>query len=236
MISVKNVSKYFGRFKALNQVSFEIQTGEIIGFLGQNGAGKTTLMRILTGYLKPSGGKIAIGGIDVLKDPLKVRRQMGYLPENPPLYPVLTVKEYLKFAAQLREIPPKSQEKEIQRVLSLCDLKEVSFKPIGHLSKGFKQRVGIAQAIIHDPAVLILDEPTAGLDPVQNLSVRKLIKDLEYKRTVILSTHILSEIEQISKRVLVIKNGSIIADRPLEEWLAVSASSSLEEAFIKLVG
>ena len=235
MISVKGVSKYFGRFKALDQVSFEIQKGEIIGFLGQNGAGKTTLMRLLTGYLKPSGGKILIGGIDVSKDPLKVRRQIGYLPENPPLYPVLTVKEYLKFAAQLREIDVKNQENEIQRVLSLCDLKEVSSKEIGLLSKGFKQRVGIAQAIIHDPAVLILDEPTAGLDPVQNLSVRNLIRDLEHKRTVILSTHILSEIEEISKRVLVIKNGNIIADLVLEEWLAVSGSENLEEALIKPV-
>ncbi len=235
MIHVQNVFKYFGHFKALDDICFEIKSGEIVGFLGQNGAGKTTLMRIVTGFLKPTSGKVIIDGNDMAQFPLKIKQKIGYLPENPPLYPVLTVKEYLRFAAQLREIPAKEQNREIERAMMMCDLKQVSSKEIGILSKGFRQRVGIAQAIIHDPAVLILDEPTSGLDPVQNLSVRKLIKDLEHKRTVILSTHILSEIEQIAKRVLVIKDGSIIIDQELADWMKESSANSLEDLFVKTV-
>ena len=233
MITVEKVSKFFGSFKALKEISFEIKSGEIVGFLGQNGAGKTTLMRILTTYLQPTVGKATVGGIDVLKDSWRVRKIIGYLPETPPLYPHMLVKDYLKFAAELKDVPAKEQPVEIDRVLECCDIADVKNKPIGILSKGYKQRVGIAQAIIHDPQVLILDEPTNGLDPVQILQVRALIKNLEYKRTVIISTHILPEIEQIAKRVLVIKAGAIVADDYLENLMAKTASKNLEEVFLK---
>lgn len=233
MIKLKGVSKYYGDFKALSDVSFEIKTGEIVGFLGQNGAGKTTLMRILTTFLKPTSGEVIVASEDALKNSAAVRRHIGYLPENPPLYHALSIKSYLRLAAKLREVPAKNQSQEIERVLSLCDLKNVEDQNIGTLSKGYKQRVGIAQAIIHDPMVLILDEPTSGLDPVQNLQVRKLIKSLEHKRTVILSTHILSEIEHIAHRLLVIKAGNIIKDSSLSSLLEKGAT--LEDVFVRMV-
>ncbi len=241
MISTKNVTKYFGGFQALKDVSFEINKGEIVGFLGQNGAGKTTLMRILTSYLPATSGEVRIGGEDVFKNSLTVRRKIGYLPETPPLYSNMTVKDYLRFAAQMKDVPGKQQRKQIDRVLEECNIGDVRNKTIGNLSKGYRQRVGIAQAIINEPEVLILDEPTSGLDPVQNLQVRKLIKSLRHERTVILSTHILSEIEQIAQRVLIIKSGQIIVDESLYLLLksqngAQCAESTLEEVFIRLHG
>ena len=172
---------------------------------------------------------------DVKKQSLKVRQKIGYLPENPPLYSNLSVKSYLRLAARLREVPSKDESAQIERVLSVCDLKNVEHQTIGILSKGYKQRVGIAQAIIHNPQVLILDEPTSGLDPVQNLQIRKLIKSLEHKRTVILSTHILSEIEHIAHRVLMIKKGRIIADSVLSELLQEKKPNTLEDIFIRMV-
>ena len=219
MIVTQNVTKSFGRFQALKNISFEINKGEIVGCLGQNGAGKTTLMRLLTSYLPATSGKITIGGVDVSKNSLSIRRKIGYLPETPPLYVDMTVREYLKFAAQLKDVPSRQQRKQVDRVSEECHLKEVENKTLGILSKGFKQRVGIAQAIIHDPDVLILDEPTSGLDPIQILQVRQLIQSLKSQRTVLLSTHILSEIEQIAQRVLIIKNGEILADASMENLL-----------------
>ncbi len=233
MIIAKQVTKYFGGFQALKGISFEISRGEIVGFLGQNGAGKTTLMRILTTYLPVTSGKVIIAGEDVAKNSLAIRRRIGYLPENPPLYSDMTTRDYLKFAAQLKDVPIKQQRTQIDKVLAECNLKDVQDKTIGILSKGYKQRVGIAQAIINDPEILILDEPTIGLDPVQIIQVRNLIKSLEYKRTVILSTHILSEIQQIAQRVLVIKSGEIIVDETLENLLRGSGSS-LEDVFLRL--
>jgi len=233
MIITQNITKYFGGFQALKDVSFTIGKGEIVGFLGQNGAGKTTLMRILTTYLPASAGAVIIGGKNVEKDSLAVRRKIGYLPETPPLYHDMTVKDYLLFAAQLKDVPPKKQRFQLDKVLEECNLKDVQGKIIAVLSKGFKQRVGIAQAIINDPEVLILDEPTIGLDPVQIIQVRNLIKSLEHKRTVILSTHILSEIQQIAQRVLIIKAGEIIVDAGVKDLLAGS-ESNLEEIFLKL--
>ncbi len=235
MIVVKNIVKNFGGFTALKNISFEIKKGELIGFLGQNGAGKTTLMRILTSYLLPTSGEVTIDGEDVTRRSLAVRRKIGYLPETPPLYPDMTVEEYLKFSAQLKDVKANRIRVEMDRVLAECRLKNVQRQRISILSKGFKQRVGIAQAIIHDPAVLILDEPTNGLDPVQILHVRELIKGLDQKRTVILSTHILSEIEQIAQRVIVLKSGEIIADDSLENLFKAQTSTNLEEAFLKLV-
>lgn len=233
MIIAKNVTKYFGGFQALKDVSFEINKGEIVGFLGQNGAGKTTIMRILTSYLPATSGKVIIAGQEVSKNSLAIRKKIGYLPETPPLYSNMTVKDYLKFAAQLKDIPAKQQPIQIDKALMECSLKSVQYRIIGTLSKGYKQRVGIAQAIINDPEILILDEPTIGLDPVQIIQVRNLIKNLEYKRTVILSTHILSEIQQISKRVLIIKSGEIIIDETLENLLR-EFKSNLEDIFLRL--
>ena len=239
MISTKNVTKYFGEFQALKDVSFEINKGEIVGFLGRNGAGKTTLMRILTTYLPATSGEVVIGGNDVVKNSLAVRRKIGYLPETPPLYSNMTVKDYLKFAAQIKDLTGKQQHKQIDKVLEECNIGDVENKMIGNLSKGYRQRVGIAQAIINEPEVLILDEPTSGLDPVQNLQVRKLIKSLRHERTVIISTHILSEIEQIAQRVLIIRSGQIIVDESLDLLLKSQrggqcAKPTLEDVFIRL--
>ena len=234
MIIARNISKHFGELQALKEVSFEIRRGEIVGFLGQNGAGKTTLMRILTSYLPATTGEVLIGGKDVYKNSLDVRKKIGYLPETPPLYPDMTTGEYLRFAAQLKDVPASRMHEEIDRVLTESDLQDVRNKTIGTLSRGFRQRVGIAQAIINDPDLLILDEPTSGLDPIQILQVRKLIRNLKQKRTVLLSTHILSEIEQIAQRVIIIKSGKIIADQPLDALL--STSSNQKKILIRFKG
>ncbi len=241
MIITKNITKYFGPVHALKDVSFEINKGEIVGFLGQNGAGKTTLMRILTSYLPVSSGSVVIDGKDLAKGSLAVRRQIGYLPETPPLYMDMTVKDYLKFAGEIKDVPLNRLNRQLDKVLEECQLTHVQRKTIGTLSKGYKQRVGIAQAIIHEPKLLILDEPTSGLDPIQNLQVRKLIKSLKDERTVILSTHILSEIEQIAKRVLIIKSGRIIVDDSLDVILGRNQADpskrlSLEEFFVQCHG
>ncbi len=234
MISVKNLTKSFGKRAALKNISFEIKQGEIVGFLGQNGAGKTTLMRILTTYLAPSSGEVTVGGCNVVKNSLNVRRKIGYLPETPPLYTSMTVQDYLRFAARLKEVPARNQTPQIKKVLEECRLRDVRNQLIGTLSKGYRQRVGLAQAIINDPEILILDEPTSGLDPVQIIQVRNLIKNLEQKRTVILSTHILSEIEQIARRVLILGHGEVIADDSLANLCA--QGENLEQVFLRLVG
>ena len=233
MIVVEQVTKYFGRFQALKDISFEINKGEIVGFLGQNGAGKTTIMRILTSYLPVTSGKVTIAGKEVSKNSLAIRKKIGYLPETPPLYSNMTVRDYLKFAAQLKNVPVKQQRIQIDKVIESCNIQSVQRKTIDTLSRGYKQRVGIAQAIINDPQVLILDEPTIGLDPVQIIQVRNLIKSLEYERTVILSTHILSEIQQIAQRVLIIKSGEIIVNETLEN-LVKEFGTNLEDIFLRL--
>jgi len=238
IITTKNITKYFGSFQALKDVSFEINKGEIVGFLGQNGAGKTTLMRILTSYLPASSGTVMIDGDDIAKNSLTIRQKIGYLPETPPLYMNMTVKDYLKFATEIKDIPVKQRCRQLDKVLEECQIEDVKDKTIATLSKGYKQRVGIAQAIIHEPKLLILDEPTSGLDPIQNLQVRSLIKNLKDQRTVILSTHILSEIEQIAQRVLIIKAGQVIVDESLEVLLKTNNADqyqkvTLEEVFVK---
>jgi len=219
MIKANNITKHYGDFCALKDISFNIEKGEIVGFLGRNGAGKTTLMRIMTTYLHASKGTMLVGDEDVKARSLAVRRKIGYLPETPPLYPDMEVRSYLQFAAQIKEIPAKLHSAQVDRVLDECNLWDVERKTISKLSKGFKQRVGIAQAIINEPELLILDEPTSGLDPVQILQVRDLIKNLECKRTVVLSTHILSEIEQIAKRVMIINDGELVADENIQDLL-----------------
>lgn len=238
MIRTKNITKYFGSFQALKDVSFEINKGEIVGFLGQNGAGKTTLMRILTSYLSASSGSVIIDDKDLASHSLSIRQKIGYLPETPPLYMDMTVSDYLKFAARIKDVPAHRLNHQVDKVLEECQLGTVRAKTIGTLSKGYKQRVGIAQAIIHEPKILILDEPTSGLDPIQNLQVRKLIQSLKDERTVILSTHILSEIEQIAQRVLIIKSGQIIVDDALDTILGKNQADpskrlSLEEFFVQ---
>jgi len=238
MIKIENVTKYFGNTQALKGISFEIKKGEIVGFLGRNGAGKTTLMRILTSYLPVSSGKVLIDKKDVAKHSMAVRQMIGYLPETPPLYPDMTAREYLTFAAQLKDIPTKRIRQHVDKALNDCYLRNVADKTIATLSKGYQQRVGIAQAIINDPQILILDEPTNGLDPVQIRRMRALIKSFQEERTVIISTHILSEIEQIARRVLIIKDGLIVADDTLENFLSDEQGGvhSLEEVFLRLNG
>ncbi|MCA9393416.1 MAG: ABC transporter ATP-binding protein [Candidatus Omnitrophica bacterium] len=234
MIKAENICKDYGNTRALDNVSFGIRNGEVIGFLGQNGAGKTTLMRIMTTYLPATSGRILVDGVDIARDTMMMRRKVGYLPETPPLYMNMTVHDYLEFAARLKDVPENQIRKRIDRVCYECSLDDVRNKIIGKLSKGYKQRVGIAQAIINEPSILILDEPTSGLDPIQVQQVRKLIKNIEMQRTVILSTHILSEIEQMAERVFIIKEGRIVKDALLEELL--KEYESLEKAFLAIVG
>lgn len=236
MIRTENVTKFFGGTRALKGVSFEIHKGEIVGFLGRNGAGKTTLMRILTSYLTASSGRVTVDGQDAARHSLAVRRKIGYLPETPPLYPDMTARDYLTFAARLKDVPARKVRAQVDKVINECYLRNVARKTISTLSKGYQQRVGIAQAIINDPQILILDEPTNGLDPVQIRRVRALIRDLEARRTVIISTHILSEIEHIARRVLVMKDGAVAADDTLDHLLCEEQGGrhSLEEVFLKL--
>jgi len=236
MITVKNITKSFGSTLALKGVSFEIKKGEIAGFLGRNGAGKTTLMRILTSYLPANTGDVTINGKDVAKHSLAIRQQIGYLPETPPLYADMTARNYLRFAAQLKDVPRRKIVAQVDKVLDECYLRNVAHKTISTLSKGYQQRVGIAQAIINDPQILIFDEPTNGLDPVQIQRIHALIKNLEEERTIIISTHILSEIEQIARRVLIIKDGVIIADDTMSNLLLDEQGEehSLEEVFLRL--
>lgn len=220
MISVDTLKKsYDGIAYALKGVSFEVQRGEVIGFLGPNGAGKSTTMKILTGFLLPSSGKASIGGSDVVDDSLDVRRRIGYLPELNPLYYEMRVDDYLRFAGRIRGVAAKGLRGAVSRVVDLCKLERVTGKNIMELSKGYKQRVGLAQAMIHKPELLILDEPTSGLDPNQVVEVRQLIKDLGNEHTVMLSTHILQEVEAVCTRIMIINLGELVADGTREELL-----------------
>ncbi|NBT57740.1 ATP-binding cassette domain-containing protein, partial [bacterium] len=211
MIEVRNLTKKYGDRTAINQLNFSVARGEILGFLGQNGAGKTTTMKILTGFMPATSGTAAIGGFDVLENPFEVKKKIGYLPETPPIYPELLVLEYLSFVAELRGIPKLDRSKKIDKAIELCHLGDVRRRLIGNLSKGYRQRVGLAQALIHDPEVLILDEPTVGLDPKQVNEARGLIKNLRGEKTIIYSTHILSEVAATCDRIIVIDRGNIVA-------------------------
>ena len=226
-IQIKGVTKIFGEQKALDNVSFEIQNGEIVGFLGPNGAGKSTLMKIITGYIPATEGDVFIDGKNILEDPIKIRRKLGYLPEQNPLYFDMYIVEYLEFVAGIYGI--KNKKSRIDEIVHLTGLEPEINKKIGTLSKGYKQRVGLAQAIIHDPEVLILDEPTSGLDPNQIIDIRNLIKNLGKEKTVILSTHIMQEVEAICDRILLIKKGVLLANDKAENFshLADSAISTL---------
>jgi len=234
-IAVTGLSKRYGDVVAVDGISFEIGKGEVVGFLGPNGAGKTTTMRILTGFLPASDGTARIAGYDIFADPLEARRRIGYLPESPPLYPEMTVESYVAYVASLKDVKRSERRTAVDRAIARCGLSEVRRRVIRHLSKGYRQRVGLAQAIVHSPPVLVLDEPTVGLDPIQIREIRGLIADLaapshgEERQTVLLSTHILPEVSAICSRVILIHRGRKVVDRPLAELL--SEQGSLEEVF-----
>jgi len=220
MIEVQDLTKSYGPVEALRGVSFGIAEGEIVGLLGPNGAGKTTIIKILTGYLQPDSGSVRIGGLDVLTQARAVQADLGYLPENAPLYPELSIQAYLQMMAELRQIPEEEQVARLSAAVYATGLQEHLTRPIGQLSKGFRQRVGLAQAILHRPGLLILDEPTLGLDPTQIVEVRRLIKRLSRQSTVLFSTHILSEVEALCDRVIILMNGLIRSDARMSDLAA----------------
>lgn len=211
MINVKDLTKRYARTTAVDHISFEVAQGQIVGFLGPNGAGKTTTMRMLTCFLPPSSGTATVAGFDVLEQPLQVKKRIGYLPETPPIYPEMSTSEYLRFVGKLKGLSGAELDRRVDYVCGRCAVAEVKTKLLGKLSKGYRQRVGLAQAIIHNPDVLILDEPTAGLDPKQINETRDLIKDLAGEHTIILSTHILPEVEQTCQQVIIINRGKLVA-------------------------
>ena len=211
MIEVKNVTKKYGNFTAVDNISFNIEEGEIVGLLGPDGAGKSTTMNMITGFIEPTEGEIIIDGLDILKKPKKAKRQIGYMPEGVPLYNDLTVKEFINYMADLKMVPKKVKKEKVQKIMEKTNLVDVKNKLIKNLSRGYKQRVSMAGALVGDPKILILDEPTVGLDPKQITEIRELIKSLGKEHTVILSSHILSEVSQICKKVVIINKGKIVA-------------------------
>jgi ABC-2 type transport system ATP-binding protein len=237
MIEVKNLTKRYRDRIAIDDLNFSVNEGEILGFLGPNGAGKTTTMRILSGFLPASAGAAKIAGFDVFEHPMEVKRRLGYLPETPPLYLEMTVRGYLEFVARLKGVPTRQLGSEVERVSDLTGVKLVLERVIQNLSKGFRQRVGVAQALLNNPPVLILDEPTEGLDPAQRAEVRSVIRGLAGKHTVILSTHILPEVTMTCEKVLIINQGRIVAFdeiKNLANAYGQTEQVSLEEIFIKL--
>ncbi len=225
-IKLENVTRLYGDQAAVDDISFEVKTGEIVGFLGPNGAGKTTTMKMITGFLAPDAGTISINGIPVWEDPEAVKRITGYLPENNPLYHDMFVTDYLGYVAELQQVPKSKIPARIREMVIVCGLDREKHKKIGELSKGYRQRVGLAQALIHDPQILILDEPTTGLDPNQIIEIRNLIKEAGKEKTVILSTHILPEVEAISDRILIINEGKIVADGSPEDLKRASSGEA----------
>lgn len=241
-ISVKNVTKIYGKQKALDNVSFEIKKGEIVGFLGPNGAGKSTMMKIITGYIPPTSGYVEVNGLSIFENSLEIKRQIGYLPEQNPLYYEMYVKEFLEFVAKLYGI--KNVQQKVKEMIDVCGLEIEQNKKIKALSKGYKQRVGLAQALIHNPSVLILDEPTSGLDPNQLEEIRQLIKQLGKNKTVMLSTHIMQEVEAVCNKVIIIHRGKIVASDDIQHIKTTTRSSRIivefsnalsEKHFAKLV-
>lgn len=233
MISVKNISKNFGSIRAVQNVSFEIQPGEIVGFLGPNGAGKSTTMRMITGFLSPTQGAVEVAGVDVLVDPVAAQKKMGYLPESAALYNDMVVVDFLKFIGAFRGLTSEQLKRRIRIVRDQCQLESVLERKIGELSKGYRQRVGLAQALLHDPDVLILDEPTIGLDPNQIAEIRTLIRDIGKSKTILLSTHILSEVEAVCSRVIIINQGQIVAEGSPEVLMASQAHKAVYHVSVK---
>lgn len=232
MIKVSNLTKRYGDLYAIRGVSFNVNKGEILGFLGPNGAGKTTTMRIITGFLPATEGQVVVAGYDIFENSLEARKRIGYLPEHPPLYNEMTIVSYLRFVGKIKGVSKYDLEEAVERVVKQCGLSETADRVLGHLSKGYRQRVGLAQALINDPPVLVLDEPTIGLDPRQIIEIRSLIKNLAGDRTVILSTHILPEVSQICGKVAIINQGRIAVEGTLSQ---LTERMSLEEVFLQYV-
>lgn len=232
MIEVRNLTKRYGDLLAVDRVSFTAQPGEVVGFLGPNGAGKTTTMRIITGFLPATSGTVKVEDFDIFDDSLEVRKRIGYLPETPPLYHDMSVSAYLEFFGRIRAIPRADLPEAVDRAVRRCGLTDVTRRVLGHLSKGFRQRVGLAQAIIHEPRVLVLDEPTIGLDPRQIRDIRALVHELARERTVILSTHILQEVVQICQKVVIINEGRVAVEDQIEH---LTQQGSLEEVFLRYI-
>ncbi len=232
-IEIKGLSKLYGEQKAVNNISFTVNKGEIVGFLGPNGAGKSTTMKMITGYLEPDAGEISVTGIDVRKEPLEVKKKIGYLPESNALYFDMYIREYLSFVADVHEVKNKKQK--VEDVIKLTGLTPENNKKIGQLSKGYKQRVGLAAALIHDPEVLILDEPTSGLDPNQIIEIRNVIKEQGKDKLVLFSSHILQEVEAICDRVIIINKGSIVADDTLTNLQNRSTTNYVKVGFKELL-
>jgi len=232
MIKVENLTKYYGDFLAVENLSFNVPKSSILGFLGPNGAGKTTTMRVLTGFMPATSGAVKVDGYDVFTSPMEVKSRIGYMPEIPPLYPDMRVRSYLHFVGRLKGLSRAMRKEKVEEVIEKCGLKEKHKALIRSLSKGYRQRVGLAQALVHDPPVLVLDEPTIGLDPRQIIEIRDLIRGMGKNRTVILSTHILPEVTMTCDHVLIIHKGRKIAHDTLA---ALTAKMNLEEAFLKLV-
>ncbi len=232
MIEVKGLVKTYGAKRAVDGITFTVKRGDILGFLGPNGAGKSTTMKMITGFLRPDAGTATVDGIDVTVDPVAVKRKLGYLPESAPAYPEMTVEEFLRFIAEVRGFRASdAKAKQVERAITLTHLAPVRNQTIETLSKGFKQRVGFAQALLHDPAVLVLDEPTDGLDPNQKNEVRSLIKSMSKEKAVILSTHILEEVDAICNRVIIISRGRVVADETPEQLRARQPGARLDEIF-----
>jgi ABC-2 type transport system ATP-binding protein len=231
MIEVDRLTKFYGNHAAIRDVSFSAEPGQILGFLGPNGAGKTTTMRILTGYMPASSGTARVAGFDVFEESLDVRRRVGYLPETPPLYGEMTPTSYLDFVARIKGVSRGKRPAAIERALAATATDDVAQQPLATLSRGYKQRVAIAQAIVHDPEVIVLDEPTIGLDPKQVIGIRKLIKGLAADRTVILSTHILPEVTQLCDKVVIISRGQIVAEDTTD---SLTAAEDLEQVFLRV--
>jgi ABC-2 type transport system ATP-binding protein len=240
MIDVKNITRTYGDFTAVDDVSFEISSGEIVGLLGHNGAGKTTIMKMMTGYLEPTGGTIAIDGLDIATDRQRIQQKIGYLPENCPVYPEMTIVRYLDYAAALHGVPENERSARIADAIARTELQEKATQPISKLSRGYRQRTGVAQAILHKPAILILDEPTNGLDPTQIQHMRALITELAENSTIIISTHILQEVQAVCNRAIIVKDGKKVLDSELDALqsnnrllVSTSAESDTAVAFFR---
>ncbi len=234
-LQVSNLTKIYGQQKAVNNISFEVLPGEIVGFLGPNGAGKSTTMKISTGYMPPTAGQVLVNGMDVTMQSLQVRKVMGYLPEHNPLYLDMYVHEYLHFVGKVFELSNRELKSRVGEIVALCGLDREQNKKIEQLSKGYRQRVGLAQALIHNPQVLVLDEPTTGLDPNQILEIRKLIKEISASKTVIFSTHIMQEVQAICNRVIVINQGELVADAPVADLLKAQPQVQIIVEFDKTI-
>lgn len=232
MIEVQHLTKRYGDLTAVSNISFNVDSGQILGFLGPNGSGKTTTMRIITGFMPATSGTVKVDGFDIFNDSFEARKRIGYLPETPPLYTDMTVTSYLRFVARIKGVPKAEIGDALDRAVSRCGLTDVAHRLTGQLSKGFRQRVGLAQAIIHNPAILILDEPTVGLDPQQIIEIRALIKELAGSHTVVLSTHILPEVAQVCEKVVIIRSGQVVLEDMMEN---LTQAQSLEEVFLRAI-